>query len=144
MQNVQNFPLSSSVIDYQCTNLALTIFNEIVIKDSTGGTFNFDSVKVNFIEGYLVSYFQPSIILDIDQFLNLKIENLAELIKKLYFKCTKFDYIGFWVDNKTIYIDLSTNILNKSQAIQHAIYNKQLAIWDCLNNEVIYIENYKL
>ena len=44
---------------------------------------------------------------------------------------------GFWVDNGSLYIDMSLNIFNLEDAMQVARSTHQLAIWDCNLNESI-------
>lgn len=48
-------------------------------------------------------------------------------------------YIGAWVDNNTIYLDLSINILDMQQAINEGVKNKQLAIFDIENKTSLYL-----
>lgn len=108
----------------------------------TGGTFNFDSQKVNFIEGYLVGQKSPSLKINKDKFLELSYFELSELLKNLYFKANRFQYVGFWVNKGIVYIDLVNNILNKSQAIQAGLVNDQFSIWDCKNEVEINLSNY--
>jgi hypothetical protein len=48
-------------------------------------------------------------------------------------------YIGFWLDNNDLYVDLSINIDNLNEAIEIAQKNKQLAIYNCMKGESIYV-----
>ena len=48
-------------------------------------------------------------------------------------------YIGFWLDNNDLYVDVSINIDNLSEAIKIAQENKQLAIYNCRKGETIYV-----
>lgn len=51
-------------------------------------------------------------------------------------------YIGLWFDNNIMYIDISININDKVEALEFAKYNKQLAIYDIINNDNIYLKDY--
>lgn len=51
-------------------------------------------------------------------------------------------YIGLWLDNNIMYIDISINIQDKTEALEFAKYNKQLAIYDIINNNSIYLKDY--
>lgn len=48
-------------------------------------------------------------------------------------------YIGCWIDNGDVYIDISANIQDKEQALKTAKENNQLAIFDVVNCETIYL-----
>lgn len=125
---------TSSTISTQCNKIASKIISTYFAGEN-GGTFNFDSIPQNFNQGYLVSYKSPSIILSEQKIPS--IDQLRELIKKLYFKASSFDYIGFWVNEGKIYIDLTRHVQSKKAAILFGLSNDQLAIWDCKNNESI-------
>lgn len=51
-------------------------------------------------------------------------------------------YIGLWLDSNIMYIDVSINIIDKVEALEFAKYNKQLAIYDLVNNDSIYLKDY--
>lgn len=46
-------------------------------------------------------------------------------------------YVGIWIENGIAYIDVSVNIKDKKKAIEFGNLNKQLAIYDIKNKEVI-------
>ena len=48
-------------------------------------------------------------------------------------------YIGCWIDDGNVYIDISANIQDKEKALQTAKRNNQLAIYDIANSESIYL-----
>lgn len=52
-------------------------------------------------------------------------------------------YIGLWLDSGIMYIDISINIKDKTEALEFAKYNKQLAIYDLINNDSVYLKDYK-
>lgn len=133
---------SSSVINQQISNLAKVIIDLTSQGNVIGGTLNFDAQTVQFDKGYFVSRKAPSIILSLEKFKELTIDQISELLKKLYFKATASDYLGFWVDDQKIYIDLSCHILNRSQAINFGLSQDQLAIWDCYYSQSINLSKY--
>lgn len=51
-------------------------------------------------------------------------------------------YIGLWLDNNIMYIDISINIIDKVEALEFAKYNKQLAVYDLVHNDSIYLKDY--
>lgn len=51
-------------------------------------------------------------------------------------------YIGLWLDSGIMYIDISININDKMEALEFGKYNKQLAIYDIVNNDSIYLKDY--
>lgn len=51
-------------------------------------------------------------------------------------------YIGLWLDSNIMYIDISININDKVEALEFGKYNKQLAIYDIVNNDSIYLKDY--
>ena len=51
-------------------------------------------------------------------------------------------YIGLWLDNNKMYIDISINIIDKVEALEFGKKNKQLAIYDIVNNDSIYLNEY--
>lgn len=51
-------------------------------------------------------------------------------------------YIGLWLDSNIMYIDISINIIDKMEALEFGKYNKQLAIYDLVNNDSIYLKDY--
>jgi len=125
---------TTGTINTQCNKLAAKIISTYFAGEN-GGTFNFDSVPQNFNQGYLASYKSPSIILSEQKIPS--INDLREMIKKLYFKASSSDYIGFWVSEGKIYIDLTRHVVSKKSAILFGISQEQIAIWDCKKNEAI-------
>jgi hypothetical protein len=102
--------------------------------ENSGYSVNLDnSIPVT---GYMVSLkgyekqiniltFCPS---DIDQFIRA---NLSVLYNR---KC----YIGTWIENDIVFIDISMNLQNKRASLAFAQDNGQIAIFDILNNKTIY------
>ena len=100
------------------------------------GGFTIDSEyqKINKKDGYMVSllgYETQLSIKNID-----KIDGIIEKYKKIIGN-KKNMYIGAWLDNDIIYIDISKHIEKKYNAIQYGIKNRQLAIYDIKNDTCI-------
>ena len=125
---------TTAIIQNQCDNLSLKIIGHYLCGE-LGGTFNFDAVPQKFETGYLASYKTPSIVFKESKF--PKVFELSEMIKKLYFKASSSDFIGFWVNEGKIYIDLTRHIVDKKPAILFGINQDQIAIWDCEKNKLI-------
>ena len=61
----------------------------------------------------------------------MKYKNIVAKYKNLY--------IGLWIDNGLIYLDISKHYNSKKRAIQSGIDNDQLAIYDIAKNKSIYL-----
>lgn len=48
-------------------------------------------------------------------------------------------FIGLWLDNEIMYIDISIHIIDYLEALEVARNNEQLAIYDLKNNDSIYL-----
>jgi len=48
-------------------------------------------------------------------------------------------FIGTWICNEVIYIDISVNFKHKRDALKFGLYNDQKAIFDIDSNECIYL-----
>ena len=71
------------------------------------------------------------------QAINQAIKEKQEIIKD-----NNNMFIGCWLDNNIMYIDISININDKVEALEFAKYNKQLAIYDIIKNDSIYLKDY--
>jgi hypothetical protein len=54
-------------------------------------------------------------------------------------ECDDNTFLGAWLDEGLLYIDLSMHIENKDEALKLAKDNHQKAIWDVKNNKSIYL-----
>lgn len=52
-------------------------------------------------------------------------------------------YIGLWVDNDTMYVDVSINISDKVEALEFGKKNKQLALYDLEEDKSLYLKDYE-
>ena len=63
--------------------------------------------------------------------------------KREFIKDKRGLYVGLWLDNDVMYIDVSIHIVDYLRALEVGRNNKQLAIYDLKNNESIYL-NYMI
>ena len=69
----------------------------------------------------------------------IQVEELENYILQYKELLAKNEYIGLWIDNNKIYIDISKHYKDKKQALKIGIKNKQLAIYDIKNDKSIYL-----
>lgn len=108
------------------------IKNEII--KNNGLTIDKDFKKLDKKTGFMVS------ILGLEKTIKKSDINTLDNIIMEYKKIIenkKNMYIGFWIDNDLIYIDISKHVEKKQNAINLGIKNKQLAIYDIKNNTCI-------
>ena len=108
------------------------------IINNGGATLDVNYNNFNASAGYMVSLYGYETKIDVNNIEAIKkeIENKKEIAQK-----TK-GYIGLWVENNLLYIDISKYIINYNKALEVARNNKQLAIYDLKNDKSIYL-NYK-
>ena len=105
-----------------------------------GLTYNLDTGEANPKTGYMAGGFAPSDKFPKWQFINGdRLRNF--IINNIEFLLHSDTYLGTWMDNNMIYIDISANFKNLSEAFEHAKINKEIAIWDCENERNLYIDN---
>ena len=87
--------------------------------------------------GYMVSIANHettfTINTDINTIIN-KVQEYQELIKN-----KQHYFIGLWVDNSTIYLDISKHFQDKQNAVAFGVDNDQLAIYDLKSDKSIYL-----
>lgn len=107
--------------------------NEIIKKG--GATLDAELKNINRKNGFMVS------ILGTEK--TFKLNELDELEKNIMIyknKLNKNEFIGIWLDNNIIYLDISKHYNNKRIALDIALKNKQIAIYDIKNDESIYLK----
>lgn len=109
------------------------------IIENKGETLTKELKKASINGGYMVSLEGAEIQKNINDINGIKkaIEEKQETIKN-----KNNLYIGLWIDNNIMYIDISINIIDKVDALEFAKYNKQLAIYDIINNDSVYLKDY--
>ena len=113
------------------------MINEIL--KNGGATLDTNYNNFNSSIGFMVSIKGHEKKLNINDIENIK----KEINKKMELVKNKKNYfLGLWVDNDILYIDISKHIINYNRALEVARNNKQLAIYDLKNDKSIYL-NYK-
>lgn len=109
------------------------------IIENKGETLTKELKKADINGGFMVSLEGAEVQKNINDINGIKkaIEEKQEIIKN-----KNNMYIGLWLDNNIMYIDISININDKVEALEFGKYNKQLAIYDIVNNDSIYLKDY--
>lgn len=109
------------------------------IIESGGATLTKELKKAELKKGYMVSLEGTETQTKGDDY-----QAIIQAIEKKQatIKDSKDLYIGLWLDGGIMYIDISINIKDKVEALEFAKYNKQLAIYDLVNNDSIYLKDY--
>lgn len=110
-------------------NITLATVKSIV--KNGGATIKYDGNRINMKSGYQVSIRDIAII---------PIEQLNKFILKEFLRrlSSKSEYLGIWIDNGKVYIDISRRIATKTKAIEQGKALKQISIlrWrdmECIN-----------
>lgn len=109
------------------------------IIENGGETLTKELKKAELKRGYMVSLEGTETQAQGDDYQAIKkaIKEKQEIIKD-----KNNMYIGLWLDSGIMYIDISINIIDKVEALEFGKYNKQLAIYDLVNNDSIYLKDY--
>ncbi len=101
------------------------------LKDNGGITINEDYDRVMFIKGYQVS---------IDDMVKIPMSAVSTIVLAILLETvhkelerTQREHIGLWVDNGTLYIDLSIRVLDLYDAMRIGAHYNQKAIYDWAN-----------
>ena len=103
------------------------------IKRNGGATINKYGERVTMKTGYQVSK-EDLLIIPVDE-LNKLI--LKELIKKLI---NRGEYLGVWINNGNVYIDISCRIATKSKAMEMGRELNQLSVLRWRDCECLVVE----
>jgi hypothetical protein len=112
----------------------ISVWNSIVT--GNGASYNLSTGELNPETGYMVASQNPSASFPMPKSLN----EFQDVIQK-YLTATTLNelvnsphlYLGFWVNDGRLVIDLSENIQDKAQALVLGLDRYQLAIYDCAN-----------
>jgi hypothetical protein len=110
-----------------------TLFSELSL---TGGfSYNATTGSFNPSTGYMVSLAGFEEQFYFDDFENKDIKQyFVKHVKQL---CKEESFLGGWVDDNQVYLDVSINIEDLETAIYTGIMNDQLGIYDCANQRTI-------
>ena len=65
-------------------------------------------------------------------------KNTMKLLRQYRKLAKKYNAsLGLWIEKGTLFIDISINIVDKAEAIKTGLENKQLAIYDIVNETTI-------
>lgn len=109
------------------------LYDILLDKNFTGATLNNDGV-LNFIEGYQVS------VRDVATFKHMPVKIIVKCIQDLMKDLPAHRCVGLWLDNGTLYLDLSVNLLKKDHALMIAKLNHQKAIYNWATKECEAVE----
>lgn len=109
------------------------------IIENKGETLTKELKKADINGGFMVSLEGAEVQKNINDINGIKkaIEEKQKIIKN-----KNNMYIGLWLDSNIMYVDISININDKVEALEFGKYNKQLAIYDIINNDSIYLKDY--
>lgn len=94
------------------------------IIENGGATLNRKGEAVSFSRGYQVSK------KDCYKITVENVDKIAEAIKELLNSIGKNDFVGVWVDNGAVYVDISENIKNRSKALHVGHARKQKSVFE--------------
>jgi hypothetical protein len=127
---------SVSQIATQIKNMVEKIRQSIL--DGRGDlVLDWDSNEIEFDKGYLIPRVAPLVITYTHKFLFDTWENSSELLKQLYWKASKFDYVLVSVRSGELIIKLCHNIEDRTYARVVAFSNYQKSIYDCKKNKEV-------
>lgn len=108
------------------------LFDELSL---TGGfTYNLATGGVP-TNGYMVSLLGYEEVYNTNVFKESDLQSFV--LKNITKLSSEKEFLGGWVNNKKVFLDVSINIENLEKAIYVGIINKQQAIYDCENKKVI-------
>ena len=106
-----------------------------LLKENSGVSYNMITKEYNPNKGFFVSL--PNLETKVS-LQSLSVDDIATFINKhrtLLQDKTKF--VGGWIDNSIVYLDISEQIENKREALERGYKHNQLAIYDANKGEVI-------
>ena len=106
-----------------------------LLKENSGVSYNMITKEYNPNKGFFVSL--PNLETKVS-LQSLSVDDIVTFINKhrsLLQDKTKF--IGGWIDNNIVYLDISEQIENKREALERGYKHNQLAIYDANKGEVI-------
>ena len=110
------------------------------IIENKGATLDFNLNDFKSENGFMVSLQGMEIKVNVSN-----IEDIKEEVEKKreFIKDKKGLYIGLWLDDDIIYVDVSIHIVDYREALEVGRNNNQKAIYDLKNNDSIYLNYIK-
>ena len=119
-----------------------TTAEKILTQFKTKGRHNFNT-KGRGLQpskiGFIVSQDRGVKVID-KPLAHLDFEAIEQDLKALIKRVRTTEFIGLWLDNGIIYIDISRVIQSKENALKLAKEQNQRAIFDIKNNKVIFVK----
>lgn len=119
-----------------------TTAEKILTQFKTKGRHNFNT-KGRGLQpskiGFIVSQDRGVKVID-KPLAHLDFEAIEQDLKALIKRVRTTEFIGLWLDNGIIYIDISRVIQSKENALKLAKEQNQKAIFDIKNNKVIFVK----
>ena len=109
------------------------LFYELALND--GFSYNVNTGESNPTTGYMVSLRDCEQQFYTDDFESKDIKNY--FVRHVNVLSDESSFLGGWVHDNKVYLDVSINIPNLEDAIYYGMCNDQDAIWDCANNKEI-------
>lgn len=98
------------------------------ILENGGATLNPNTLEdAGLKEGYMVALNELEEVIPVESFNASQLERMASIAR------AKGGYLGAWVNDNKVYLDISYNVLTRHDAIIIGEREKQLAIWDVKN-----------
>ena len=108
------------------------LINEIIKNGGATLTSTLEDAELK--NGYMVSEVGAEKTFRLDE-----VEEIEKTLIEYAEKISANEYVGAWVDDNKLYIDISRHYKSKKQALRVGADNKQLAIFDIANAKSIYI-----
>lgn len=108
------------------------------IKNNGGITLTDKGEQAKLEKGFMVSLFGTE----------YKTENKREMIEKVneYLEKIKDNkeglFVGVWLEDRTYYVDLSINIIDKVEALEFGKKHKQISVYNIKEDSYLYINDY--
>lgn len=103
------------------------VLDEIILEG--GISYNLNTGKANPSDGYMVSILGFEEQFNVDKVSNQTIK--AFLLKNMDNLWGETRFLGGWLNNDTVYLDVSTHVQDLERAIYTGIINNQQCIYDC-------------
>lgn len=104
------------------------------ILENGGATLNAKLENADLNSGYMVSEVGAERVFRLED-----VEGIEKTLKEYAKRISSNEYVGAWVDDNKLYIDISKHYKSKKQALKVGAENKQLAIYDIASAESIYL-----
>ena len=106
-----------------------------LLKDNSGVSYNMLTKEYNPNKGFFVSL--PNLETKVS-LQSLSVDDIATFINKHRTHLqTKTKFIGGWIDNEVVYLDISEQIFDKREALERGYKHSQLAIYNANEGKVI-------